>query len=117
MVQFWVIKMNGFAIVQAGGKQLRVEPNQVIGVERLKVGDHQKEVLLDKVLVVRRGESFDVGNPYVKGALVVCEYLAEPKDAKKISFKIRRRKNSRRKKGHRQILSKLRVKEIRVPGD
>lgn len=109
--------MNGFAIVEAGGKQLKVQPNQVIGIERLRLDDHQKEVLLNKVLVVRRGESFDVGNPYVKGALVVCEYLGEPKDVKKISFKIRRRKNYRKKKGHRQIFSKLRVKEIRVAED
>lgn len=106
-----------FAIIQAGGKQLQVEPNKVIDIERLKLGEHQKEVLLDKVLFVRRGESYEVGNPYVKGALVVCESLEEAKGPKKVSFKLRRRKNSRQKKGHRQIYSRLRVKEIRIAED
>src|SRR3989338_2460275 len=109
--------MSPFAIVQAGGKQLRVEPNQVIDVERLKLGDHQKEVLLNKVLLLRRGESYEVGNPYVKGALVVCESLDEIRGPKKVSFKMRRRKNSRQKKGHRQTSSRLRVKETRPSED
>lgn len=109
--------MSPFAIVQAGGKQVRVQPNQVIDIERLKLGEHQKEVLLDKVLFLQKGESYEVGNPYVKGALVVCESLAETKGPKKVSFKMRRRKNSRQKQGHRQIYSKLRVKEIRIPED
>jgi len=105
--------MEAFAIVQTGGKQLRVEPNQVIEVERLKTDNHQKEVLLDKILFVRKEELLEVGNPYVKGAFVVCEYLGENKGEKKTIFKMRRRKNYRRKKGHRQLLAQLRVKEIR----
>ncbi len=109
------MKTNPLAIIQAGGKQIRVEPNQVIDVERLRIGDHQKEVLLDKVLLLRKGESYEVGNPYVKGALVICETMHEIKGPKKISFKMRRRKNYRRKKGHRQLHSRLRVKEIRIP--
>lgn len=109
--------MNTFAIVEAGGKQLRVQPNQVIGVERLKkLVESPKEVVLDKVLLLRREDSLEVGNPYIKGASVLCEYLQEARGAKKISFKMRRRKNYRRKKGHRQIISKLRVKEIQFNG-
>lgn len=104
--------MESFAIIQTGGKQLRVEPKQVIDIERVKLAKGSKEVVLDKVLMARKGKDLEVGSPYVKGAAVVCEYLGEKKGPKTISFKLRRRKNYRRKKGHRQILSELRVKEI-----
>lgn len=110
--------MESFAIVQTGGKQLRVEPKQLIDVERLTIGKDSKkdskEVVLDKVLVVRQGKSFEVGNPYVKGAKVLCEYLGEKKGPKTVIFKLKRRKNYRRKKGHRQIFSELRIKEIQL---
>ena len=104
--------MESFAIIQSGGKQLRVEPKQVVNVERVRLAKDSKEVVLDKVLMVRKGKALEVGSPYVKGATVVCEYLGEKKGPKTISFKLRRRKNYRRKKGHRQILSELRIKEI-----
>ena len=105
-----------FAIIATGGKQLRVEPAQVIDVERLGLDKDSKEVVFDKVLLARQGESLEVGTPYVKGARVLCEYLAEDRQSKVISFKIRRRKNYRRKIGHRQIVSRLRVKEIQFQG-
>ena len=103
-----------FAIVETGGKQLRVEPSQVIGVERVIVPKQAKEVALEKVLLVAKGTSVEVGSPYVKGAKVLCEYLGETKGRKTVTFKIRRRKNYRRKTGHRQIVTELRVKEIQV---
>ena len=104
--------MESFAIIQSGGKQLRVEPKQVIDIERIKLAEGSKEVVLDKVLMARKGKDLEVGSPYVKGATVVCEYLGEKKGPKTISFKFLRRKNYRRKKGHRQIFSELRIKEI-----
>lgn len=104
--------MESFAIIQTGGKQLRVEPEQLIEIERLRLAEGSKEVFLDKVLMARKGKSVEVGSPYVKGAQVLCEYLGEKKGLKTIIFKLRRRKNYRRKKGHRQIFSQLRVKEI-----
>ena len=104
--------METFAIVETGSKQLRLEPKQVIDVERLRQDKASKEIVLDKVLMVRKGNSVEVGNPFVKGASVVCEYVAEDKGSKVISFKLRRRKNYRKKIGHRQIFSKLLVKEI-----
>lgn len=106
--------MGTYAIIETGGKQLRVEPNQLIAIERVKAAKTKKEVSLDKVLAVQKGEALEVGNPYVRGAKVVCEFLAEKKDSKKIIFKMRRRKNYRRKNGHRQIISELRVKEIHL---
>lgn len=107
--------MSTFAIIETGGKQLRVEPKQLIPIERVKGVQSQKELTLNKVLAVQRGDSFEVGTPYVKGACVVCEFLEERKGPKVIAFKIRRRKNYRRKIGHRQIYSWLRVKEIQCP--
>ncbi len=108
--------MNPFAIVQTGGKQLRVEPSQVIDVERLSLAKSAKEVVLNQVLIVRKGETVEVGNPFVKGASVICEYLGEIKAPKVISYKYLRRKNYRKKIGHRQIFSQLRVKEIQFKG-
>ncbi len=108
--------MNPFAIVETGGKQLRVEPTQLITVERLTKGVREKEVVLDKVLAVGDEKSFEVGSPYLKGASVHCEFVGEKKGDKVVIFKYRRRKNYRRKKGHRQILAELRVKEIQLKG-
>lgn len=102
-----------FAIVETGGKQVRVESSQVIEVEKLSLtGKDSKEVVLDKILLAARGTLLDIGVPYVKGAKVLCENLGEIRGPKVISFKIRRRKNYRRKTGHRQTLTRLRVKEI-----
>lgn len=107
--------MNTYAIVETGGKQLRVEPQQLIAVERVNAPtDKKKEIVLDRVLLVQKGESIQVGNPYLKNTSVVCEYLQESKGEKKITFKMKRRKNYRRKIGHRQLLTELRVKEIQT---
>lgn len=108
--------MSSFAIVETGGKQLRVEPKQLITVERLTQAVLEKEVVLNKVLAAGDAKTFEVGNPYLKGASVICEYLGEKKGLKAVVFKIRRRKNYRRKKGHRQILAQLQVKEIQLKG-
>ncbi len=106
--------MSSYAIVETGSKQYRVEPKSVIEVEKLKLPEGEKEVLLEKVLLVSNGKDVQVGNPLVKGASVVCELLEEFRAPKVISFRFRRRKNSRRKKGHRQDLLRLRVKEIKA---
>jgi len=107
--------MEPYAIIQTSGSQLRVEPNQVIAVEGVKAPDAAKKVVFDKVLAVQKGNSVEVGTPFVKGASVVCEFLQELRGPKTISFKLKRRKNYRRKKGYRSKLSELRVKEIQLP--
>ena len=103
-----------YAIVETGSKQYRVEPKTFLEVERFEVPEGRKECSLDKVLLVHDGEKIQVGNPHVKGAKVVCDYLGETRGKKVINFRFRRRKNSRRKRGHRQDLIKLIVKEIRL---
>ncbi len=101
-----------FAIIETGGKQYRVSPNQKIIVEKI-VGDIGSKITLDKVLMVNneRGES-SFGNPLVKGVGVEAEIIKNFKDDKVIIFKKRRRKNSRRKNGHRQSKTLLKIISI-----
>ncbi len=106
--------MSSYAIVETGSKQYRVEPKGIIEVERLKLPEKGKEVLLEKVLLLSNGKDIQVGNPHIKGASVVCELLEEFRAPKVVSFRFRRRKNSRRKRGHRQDLLRLQVKEIKA---
>lgn len=104
--------MSKYAIIETGSKQYRVEPKTVLEVERFDVPENQKEVTLENVLLVADGENVRIGTPNVQGAKVICEYLGEVRGDKTISFRFRRRKNSRKKIGHRQDYAKLRVKEI-----
>ncbi len=104
--------MSRYAIVETGSKQYRVELKSVIEVERIDVPENKKEVSLEKVLFVHDGEKLHFGTPLVKGAKVVCDYLGDIRGPKVISFKFRRRKASRRKRGHRQEITRLLVKEI-----
>ena len=106
--------MGNFAIVETGSKQYWVEPNQVIEVELLDTVEGQKEVLLDQVLLVQDGTQVKIGAPTVAGAKVVCQNLGDVRGPKLVHYRMRRRKSSRRKRGHRQDLLRLLVKEIRV---
>lgn len=107
--------MSSYAIVETGSKQYRVEAGQVIEVERLQIPEaNPKQISLDQVLLFRDGERLEIGLPLVKGAQILCEYLGNVKGEKVVSFKYRRRKASKTKKGHRQQFSRLRVKEIKV---
>ena len=103
-----------YAIVETGSKQYRVEPKTILEIEKFPVAEGQKEVALDKVLFIRSGENIQVGTPTVQGAKVICDFLGEFKAPKVVSFKFRRRENSRRIKGHRQPLIRLLVKEIQT---
>ncbi len=106
--------MSTYAIVESGSKQYLVEPNAVIEVEKFALSEKGKDVLLDKVLFFKDEEKCQVGTPWISGAHVLCESLGDFRGPKVISFKFRRWKASRRKKGHRQELLRLRVKEIKI---
>lgn len=100
-----------YAIVESGSKQYHVAPGQFLEVERVE-GNPGEAVYLDRVLLLFDGKEIKVGKPFIPGAKVVSE-IAEQKRAKKIIvFKFRRRKKYRRKQGHRQSLTRLRIKEI-----
>jgi len=102
-----------YAIIRSGGKQYKVKQGDVLELERLE-GEKNKELILDEVLLVKTEQDVLVGEPLVKKARVICEFLEEVKGKKVIAFKYRRRKDSKTKKGHRQILTKLKVKKIEV---
>ena len=101
-----------YAVIETGAKQYRVSKGDTLEVERLNLKD-KKEAKLDKVLFVSDKKDVLVGEPYIKGASVVCEIIDEKRGKKSISFKYRRRLGSSRKKiGHRQNYTMLKVKDI-----
>jgi large subunit ribosomal protein L21 len=96
-----------FAVIQTGGKQYKVAKDDVIRVEKL-AGESGAEVVLDQVLMV--GDK--IGAPLVSGAKVTAKVVAQARGEKLIIFKKRRRQNSRRKNGHRQDITILRITDI-----
>ncbi len=100
-----------FAVVKTGGKQYRVAEGDVIKVEKLE-GEAGKNITLDEVLMIGDDKGVKVGEPLLKGANVTAEVLEQKKDKKITVFKKKRRHNYRRKKGHRQEITVLRVKAI-----
>jgi len=100
-----------FAVLNTGGKQYKVSQGDLIEVEKLDsdVGD---KVTLSQVLMVGEGEKVEVGSPYVSNCKVTGEVVEQGKGAKIIVFKKKRRKNYRRKNGHRQFFTQLKITEI-----
>lgn len=99
-----------YAVIQTGGKQYRVSEGDSLRVEKLD-GDVGSEVVFDQVLMVG-GDAVKVGKPTVEGASVKAQILAQDRAKKIIVFKMRRRKRYRRKYGHRQPYTELRVTGI-----
>jgi large subunit ribosomal protein L21 len=103
-----------YAVVKTGGKQYRVTEGQTIQVEKLDA-EPGATVELDQVLLLSDDRRVAVGRPVVDGAAVVAEVLKHDRHRKVIIFKYKRRKRYRRKAGHRQAFTALRVTEIRIP--
>ncbi len=101
-----------FAIIETGGKQYRVCANDKIIVEKI-AGEAGSKIILDKVLLVKseKGE-LSFGSPLIEGAKVEAEIVKNFKNDKVIIFKKRRRQNSRRKQGHRQHQTLLKIVSI-----
>jgi large subunit ribosomal protein L21 len=97
-----------FAVIRTGGKQYRVAAGDVIKVEKLD-GDAGATVTFGDVLAVGDGDSVTLGAPVVEGASVTAEVLEQARAKKIIVFKKKRRQNYRRKNGHRQHLTVLRI--------
>ncbi len=102
-----------YAIIRSGDKQFRAEPGMTVRVPALSadVGD---TVTFDEVLVASTDDGTSVGTPVVTGATVTGEVVRHGKDRKVIIFKWKRRKNYRRKQGHRQKFTEVRIGEINV---
>lgn len=102
-----------YAVVRTGGKQLRVSPGDVVKVEKLPV-EAGATVELTDVLLVSSDGGTSVGAPTVPNAKVVCVSLGDGKAKKIVVYKYKRRKSYARKQGHRQLFTRLSVREIRV---
>lgn len=102
-----------YAIVEVGAKQYEIKKDDIIEVEKQAVAEG-KEIILNKVLLVSQDKKIEVGQPYLKGAQVKATVLKQLKNRKVVSFKYRRRKASHWKKGHRQQLTRLQIKEIEL---
>jgi large subunit ribosomal protein L21 len=100
-----------YAVIKTGGKQYRVAPGDSIDVERLpyEVGE---QIELDQVLLVANGSGATVGQPVVEDAKVKATVTRQAKGRKVVVFKFRSSKRYRRKKGHRQFYTRLRIDEI-----
>ncbi|MFZ1122037.1 MAG: 50S ribosomal protein L21 [Candidatus Binataceae bacterium] len=101
-----------FAIVRTGGKQYRVGVGDQITVERI-VGDVGAEIELGDVLAIGGDETPVIGTPIVPDAAVRARIVQQPRGTKVIVFKKKKRKNYRRKRGHRQELTVLKIEEIK----
>ena len=101
-----------YAVIKTGGKQYRVSEGDKLRVEKL-VGDVGSTVELDEVLMLG-GDAPKIGKPTIPGAKVVAEIVAQDRTKKIIVFKMKRRKNYRRKRGHRQPYTELRIKAIQA---
>ena len=100
-----------FAIIETGGKQYKVAASNILKVEKLNITKGSK-VEFKKVLLVNDDKTTEVGNPTINGATVEGLLLENIKDKKIIVFKKRRRQNSRKRYGHRQLLSKVQITKI-----
>ena len=100
-----------FAVIKTGGKQYTVHENDVLWVEKLDL-EPGASINLDEVLMVGDGKEVTVGAPTVAGAKVQAVVIEQMRDRKVIIFKKKRRHNYRRKKGHRQNLTVLKIEKI-----
>ena len=102
-----------YAVIETGGKQYRVEPGDVIDVERIAgVSEEASDVVFDRVLLLGGGDDVQVGRPTVEGAQVKAVRMADVRGPKIVVFKYKKRKGYRRKNGHRQDLLRLRIQDI-----
>ena len=103
-----------FAVIKAGGKQYRVAEDQILRVEGVK-GEPGTIVQIGDVIMLG-GDKPQIGSPMIEGASVAAEIMGHGRGPKVIAFKKRRRKNSRRKRGHRQDFVLIRISEILTEG-
>ena len=99
-----------FAVIRTGGKQYKVAQNDVLVIEKV-AGDVGSTLTIGEVLMLG-GDTLTHGAPLISGASVACEILAQGKGEKVIAFKKKRRKNTHRKRGHRQPFTKVKVTSI-----
>ena len=101
-----------FAIIQTGGKQYKVKASEILKIEQLENLKPESKIEFNEVLAYGDDNNIEVGSPLVKGAKVEAELIKAGKNRTILIFKKRRRKNSRRKNGHRKLFSLVKIKKI-----
>ena len=101
-----------FAIIQTGGKQYKVRASEILKIEQLENLKPESKIEFNEILAYGNDKNIEVGSPLVKGARVEAQLLKNGKNKTILVFKKRRRKNSRRKNGHRQLFSLIKIKKI-----
>jgi len=102
-----------YAVIRSGGKQHKVSEGDILAVEKIN-GNRGEKVSFDEVLMVVKDGKTDVGTPYLDGVKVVGEIIEQTKDVKITVFKMKRRKGFHKKTGHRQQLTRMKIKEISI---
>ena len=102
-----------YAVVEIGGSQYKVKKGDVIKAD-FSLGQSKKNVKINKVLMAHSGKKVELGKPYISGASISCDVVNEGRARKIIAYKYKRRKSSKFKKGHRQKLITLKVKDIHL---
>ena len=101
-----------YAIIQTGGKQYKVEAGEILKIEKLPETKPESKVDFNEILAYGDDVNIEIGTPIIKGAKVEADLIKNSKNRTVLIFKKRRRKNSRRKNGHRQQYSLIRVNKI-----
>tara|TARA_B100001996_G_scaffold208679_1_gene160052 strand:+ start:108 stop:515 length:408 start_codon:yes stop_codon:yes gene_type:complete len=101
-----------FAVIQTGGKQYKVKASEILKIEKLENLKSDNKIEFKEILAYGDEKNVEVGSPIIKGAKVEAELIKNGKNRTILIFKKRRRKNSRRKNGHRQLYSLIKIKKI-----
>ena len=101
-----------FAVIQTGGKQYKVKASDILKIEKIKDSKPESKIEFNEILAYGDDNNLEVSSPLVKGAKVEAELLKNSKNRTILIFKKRRRQNSRRKNGHRQQYSLIKIKKI-----
>ena len=101
-----------FAVIQTGGKQYKVKASDILKIEKIKNSKPESKIEFNEILAYGDDKNLEVGSPLVKGAKVEAELVKNSKNRTILIFKKRRRQNSRRKNGHRQQYSLIKIKKI-----
>ena len=101
-----------FAVIQTGGKQYKVKAGEIIKIERLNETKPEVKIEFKEILAYGDNGNLEIGNPIISGAKVEADLIKNSKNRTVLIFKKRRRKNSRRKNGHRQLYSMVRISGI-----
>jgi len=104
-----------FAVIETGGKQYKVSTSKILEIEKVNV-EEGKTIQFKNVLLINDNNNTEIGNPKIEGAIVEAKLLKNVKDRTILVFHKRRRKNSRKKNGHRQQHSKIQITKILSKG-